>query len=89
VQDHLDADSGAGKRTLYVTEIALDERVLDLREASIALDFTPQEIEGRIPALAASGILWVLWFELPCEGRRWPQAIHIGVDPVSATPAGG
>ena len=65
MQDHLDADSGAGKRTLYVTEITLDESVLDLREASIALDFTPQEIEARIPALAASGILWVLWFERP------------------------
>jgi hypothetical protein len=84
VQQHLDAESGAGERRLYATDIRLDSTVLDLREVSLGMDFTPQEIEARIPKLLESGIRWVLWFELPWEGHRWAQAIYIGDTPVRA-----
>ena len=82
----LDVGTGAGPRRLYTVEIPIDETVLDLRDLSLSLNFTPQEIEARIPSLTRDGITWVLWFELPWEGRRWPQAMYIGLDPVPATP---
>lgn len=88
VQQHLDAESGAGERRLYATDIRLDGTVLDLREVSLGVDFTPQEIEARIPMLLERGVCWVLWFELPWEGRRWAQAIYIGATPVPAFEVG-
>lgn len=87
VQQHLDIASGAGERRLYSTDVCLDGTVQDLRGVSLAVDFTPQEIESGIPLLLERGILWVLWYELPWEGRRWAQAIYIGSTPVPAVTA--
>lgn len=84
VQQHLDAESGAGERRLYAPDIRVDHTVLDLREVSRGAGFTPQEIEERIPTLLDRGIRWVLWYALPREGRRWAQAIYIGSTSVPA-----
>jgi len=78
------APEPVGKRQLYSAVISDSEDVLDLRRGGfIDLDW----VDTFVRLAQSDGYRWLVFYpDGAWEGRITPEAVYLGVEPVSAEP---